>query len=177
MVMDDLIMRLRNIFSEQKRPAFERRRPVRHILFLTIPTGLLFSILNYLDGKPVLALIELAIMLGVLAPLCWVIRNDRYIGVGETVVMLAGVALFSALLVTGGKAGAGSSWIFVYPFLAFYINCCKFRDTNNIKTVFLKISSCDGYSFYRLIYRTRADGLCFSMFILANDSSNSSCNG
>ena len=122
MVMDDLIKQLRNIFSEQRRPAYERRRPVRHILYLTIPTGLLFSILNYLDGKHGLALIELVIMLGILAPVCWVIRHDRYIGLGESIVMLAGVALFGALLVTGGKAGAGSNWAFVYPFLAFYIN-------------------------------------------------------
>jgi len=122
MVMDDLIKQLRSVFSEQKRPAYERRRPVRHILFLTIPTGLFFSILSYLDGKHGLALVELVIMLGVLPPVCWVIRHDRYIGVGETLVMLAAVALFSALLVTGGRSGAGSSWIFVYPFLAFYIN-------------------------------------------------------
>lgn len=117
-----LVEQLRRAFSAEERPAYARRKPVQHILFVAIPTGLVFSVLNLLGGHYQLALVEIIVMGFMLPPVLWLVKRDDRIGVCENITMVAAVIMFTALLVTGGKAGAGSNWIFVYPFVAFYIN-------------------------------------------------------
>jgi len=119
---NSIITHLREAFSEQERPAYARRKPVRLILSLAIPTGSLFSLLNYLTGNYGLALIEIIVMVFMLVPVYWLVKKDGYISLSENIVMLAAVIIFATLFMTGGMGGAGSNWIFIYPFVAFYIN-------------------------------------------------------
>jgi len=121
-MLNGLVKQLGIAFSAQTRPAFARQKPVRIILSLTIPTGAIFSLLNYLSGNYRLALIEIIVMVFVLAPIYWLVKKDKYLSLSENIVMLAAVAIFGTLLVTGGKGGAGSNWMFIIPFVAFYIN-------------------------------------------------------
>ena len=120
--MNSLMGQIRRAFSNQKRPAYERSKPVHLILFLTVPTGLVFALFNFLSGNIKLALIESFVMLFILAPVFWLVKKEEYVGLGENIVMLAAVAIFSLLYITGGFGGAGSNWIYIYPFVAFYIN-------------------------------------------------------
>ena len=122
MDLNNLVDHLRAAFSAHERPAYARRRPVQHILWITIPTGLVFSALNFLGGNYPMALVELLVMIFLLLPVVWLVKSDNRIGISETIIMVAAVIVFSTLLVTGGKSGAGSNWVFVYPFVAFYIN-------------------------------------------------------
>jgi len=107
---------------QERAAAFERRKPVRVILALTIPTGLLFSLLNYLGGNDQQALIEFVVMVFVLFPVFWLVKKDEYISLSENIIMFASVIIFGSLLISGGKGGAGSNWMFIIPFVAFYIN-------------------------------------------------------
>jgi len=120
--MKSLTGRIRMAFSKQKRPAYDRSKAVHLILLLTVPTGLVFSAFNFLGGNTKLALIEGFVMLFILTPVFWLVKQDKYVELGENIVMLAAVAIFSLLYLTGGFGGAGSNWIYIYPFVAFYIN-------------------------------------------------------
>ena len=117
-----LLEQLRRAFSTEKRPDYARRKPVQHILFVTIPIGLIFSVLNFLGGHHGLAMIEIVVMVFVLLPILQLVKRDDRIGACENIIMVAAVIMFTTLLVSGGKSGAGSNWIFVFPFVAFYIN-------------------------------------------------------
>lgn len=121
-MLEVFLARSREVFSSLKRPASERIGPVLFILYLTIPTGITFALINYLSGNRTLAMIEFVVMVFVLMPVFWLTKKGRYIGLCEHIVMLAAVLMFGTLLVTGGKAGAGNSWMFIIPFVAFYIN-------------------------------------------------------
>jgi len=121
-MLNGLLEHLRRIFSTRERPAYARQKTVRFILNLTIPTGSVFSLLNYRSGHYKLALIEILVMFFVLAPVYWLVKKEGRIGLSETIVMLAAVIIFGTMLVTGGKGGAGSNWMFVIPFVAFYMN-------------------------------------------------------
>lgn len=121
-MLNGLLIQLKRAFSVQERPAIARRTPVRVILSLTIPTGLIFSLLNYFSGDYQQALIEFIIMVFVLAPVYWLVNRDEYISLSETIIMFAAVIIFGSLLISGGAGGAGSNWMFVIPFVAFYIN-------------------------------------------------------
>jgi diguanylate cyclase (GGDEF)-like protein len=109
------------VFSNQKRPAYARHRAVYLILCLTIPVGIIFSFLNYMAANYRLAVVESFVMI-FLTPVFWLVKKDKHINLSENIVMVAAVIIFSALYITGGKGGAGSNWIFIYPFVAFYIN-------------------------------------------------------
>lgn len=121
-MFSDMTTTLKTVFSEQKRPAYARRKPVFLILCLTIPVGSIFSLLNYFTGNYRLALVEIFVMLFILTPVFWLVKKDHLVSLSENIVMLAAVIIFSSLYITGGKAGAGSNWIFIFPFVAFYIN-------------------------------------------------------
>jgi len=120
--MSTLMGQIRRAFSNQKRPAYDRSKAVHLILFLTVPTGLVFSAFNFVSGNTKLALIEAFVMLFVLAPVYWLVKKSEYIDLGENIVMVAAVGIFSILYITGGFGGAGSNWIYIYPFVAFYLN-------------------------------------------------------
>jgi len=119
---DDIPARLRAAFSPLKRPSSTRSEPVLFILWLTIPVGMVFSLLNYLGGNYTLAIIEFFVMVFVLLPVYRLVKSGKHISLCEHIVMLAAVIMFGTLLITGGKGGAGNSWMFIIPFVAFYIN-------------------------------------------------------
>jgi|GEM_PF-6628895 len=105
---------------EARLPVAERVSAVRQVLWVAIATGGSFSLFNYAIGFEMLAAIELfaAATLLVLYPV--LVRPERVV-LGERTIMLFSMVVFSALLAFGGVDRTGNLWIFVVPFIAFYI--------------------------------------------------------
>ena len=117
-----LIQRLKMVYEGKPRSAFDRHRPVRLILYVMVPTGLMFSVVNFLHGNMVQSVVEASVCLLLLTPLYWLLKKSGSIALCELIVMVSAVFIFFSLRLTGGVEGTGSHWSFIYPFLAFYIN-------------------------------------------------------
>lgn len=97
-------------------------RQVRTASSIGLLVALLFSGFNFfLANQQLLGLIELASCAALVAPAVWLSRSARWVGLAETLLLLAAVIIFSALIVFGGVEGTGLFWVYTLPFLAFFL--------------------------------------------------------
>jgi len=102
-----------------------RRRALAFTLKLAIPTALFFSPVNYFAGHHWLGLLLLAVGL-VLMPICLAKRKNHLLPLFEAMVMISAIFIFGGLWIDGGIANTGIYWVFIYPFVAFYITGLRF---------------------------------------------------
>jgi diguanylate cyclase (GGDEF)-like protein len=100
----------------------ERVHNVRALAAIGSVVGLPFAIFNMLmPGAFALGVIELVAVLGLVLP-AWVLGRRRLRPrLGENLLALAGLIIFTSLFVLGGVAGAGILWVYVYPFQLFFL--------------------------------------------------------
>lgn len=100
----------------------ERVRRVRMATSIGIVICTLFSFFNIvIADTTVLGVLELAIVLFLLVPAAIVSRVDARIEVSETLLLLAAMVGFAALIVIDGTQGTGLFWVFTVPFLSFFL--------------------------------------------------------
>lgn len=100
----------------------ERMHQVRVATTIGAVVGLLFSIFNLLTpGMLPLGLIELAAVVLLTMPAIAISQLPRWVGFSETLLMLAAIVIFGALIVLGGVESTGLFWIATLPFLAFFL--------------------------------------------------------
>lgn len=100
----------------------ERGRQVRIASSIGLGVALLFSAFNiFVANHVVLGLIELMACVVLVAPAVWLSRSARWASLAESLLMLASLVIFSALIVVGGVEGTGLFWVYTLPFLAFFL--------------------------------------------------------
>ncbi|ATX81289.1 diguanylate cyclase (GGDEF) domain-containing protein [Mariprofundus ferrinatatus] len=99
----------------------ERRKGVRLALFAAIPVCLLFTVVNYFAVHYWLASVLISTTFLLLLPSILLSTSERYIVLAEYLLMFGAVLNFGALFIDGGIAETGVYWVYVYPFVAFYI--------------------------------------------------------
>lgn len=100
----------------------EREQQVRVATVIGASVGLLFAIFNLLtEGMAVLGLIELAAVLLLVVPAFILSRQSRWSAVSESLLLLAAMIIFGALIVLGGVEGTGIFWVYTAPFLVFFL--------------------------------------------------------
>ena len=97
-VVDVLGLRLKDVVGFD-----ERVRNVRATATIGMLVGAVFSVFNILTpGMLSLGLTELAAVVFFLGPAAWLSRNAQQVGYAETLIQLAALTVFGALIVFGG---------------------------------------------------------------------------
>jgi signal transduction histidine kinase len=100
----------------------ERMRQVRVATTIGAVVGFLFSIFNLVTpGMQTLGLIELMAVVCLATPALIISQYRRYVGFAETMLLLAAIVIFGALIVLGGVESTGLFWVYTTPFLAFFL--------------------------------------------------------
>ncbi len=100
----------------------ERMRQVRVATTIGVIVGILFSIFNLLTpGMQTLGFIELFAVVCLATPALIISQYRRYVGFAETMLLLAAIVIFGALIVLGGIESTGLFWVYTTPFLAFFL--------------------------------------------------------
>lgn len=100
----------------------QRTRHVRAVAIIGIVAGIVFSILNFLTVVMVpLGLVELAVALFLFVPALAVSAVPRWRHLSVPLLMLGLTLIAGALIALGGLEGNGLSWVFVTPFVAFFL--------------------------------------------------------
>ena len=99
----------------------ERRKGVRLALFAAVPVCLLFTVINYFAVHYWLASVLFSTTVLLLLPSILLSASTRYITLAEYLLMFGAVLNFGALFIDGGISETGMYWVYVYPFVAFYI--------------------------------------------------------
>jgi len=104
-------------------PSIDLKRPILlRIATLSLITLSSFGIFNLLEQRMTLAALDL-ILAALLAVL--IITNRTHPFRKRTIILFyisISFVLFSYLFCTGGSAGTGIFWIFLFPFIAFFVN-------------------------------------------------------
>ena len=100
----------------------ERVQQVRVATSIGAIVGFLFSIFNLLTpGQLHLGLIELFAVVCLATPALVISQYPRWVGFAETLLLLAAMVIFGALIVLGGVESTGLFWVYTTPFLAFFL--------------------------------------------------------
>ena len=100
----------------------ERIRHVRAVTTIGISVGLLFSFFNLLTPDMfILGMAELGAVVLLLCPAAVLGRQTRYIALAEALILAATLVILGALVVLGGVEGTGIFWLYIAPFLAFFL--------------------------------------------------------
>jgi diguanylate cyclase (GGDEF)-like protein len=99
-----------------------RLRHVRATSTIAVSVGFVFSLFNiFTPGMLALGLTELAAVVFLLIPSMLIIRNPARIAACENLILAAAVVILGALMVFGGVGGTGLFWVYLAPFLAFFL--------------------------------------------------------
>jgi diguanylate cyclase (GGDEF)-like protein len=117
-----LLKRLFGFAHGSAMPIEQRRREVVYLSLVGIATALIFSVanINYY-GFPALGYVQLFVVFAILCPVLWLARHDGLVLLSENLLMIAAVLIFGSLLVFGGIEGTGIYWVYIFPFVAFFI--------------------------------------------------------
>ena len=100
----------------------ERGGQVRVATTIGAITGVGFAVFNlFTEGMLALGLIELGAVLFLVGPAMVLSRQPQWIGLSETMLLLAAMTIFGALMVLGGVEETGLFWVYTTPFLAFFL--------------------------------------------------------
>jgi len=91
---------------------------VTMVMYIALPTVLLFSFINYTYARFTLAAVEF-ITTALLCISIYMLKYDWFLSIARWWLMLLSIVVFTALFVDGGIGDMGAYWALVYPFLAF----------------------------------------------------------
>lgn len=99
-----------------------RARQARATSGIGVAVGLVFSVFNLLTpGMMPLGLTELGAVVFLLLPASLIATRSGGVFVSEALITAATVTILGALIVFGGLQGTGLFWIYLAPFLAFFL--------------------------------------------------------
>ena len=99
-----------------------RARQARATSGIGVAVGLVFSVFNLLTpGMVPLGLTELAAVTFLLLPASLIATRSGGVLISEALITAATVIILGALVVFGGLQGTGLFWIYLAPFLAFFL--------------------------------------------------------
>lgn len=118
-----MVDKLQNLFRREaeSRDREERRKGLRVTLLAAMPVAILFSGINFFEDHRWLAAVLIGVTLLLLLPSYLLAASNRFLILSEYLLMSASVIIFGALFVDGGLSETGVYWIYIYPFVAFYI--------------------------------------------------------
>lgn len=100
----------------------ERGRHVRAAAAIGLVFGLAFALFNiFTPGMLSLGLTELAATVLLLVPAAVIGRKDPLVGIAEGMILLASLIILCALVTLGGVEGTGLFWVYLAPFLLFFL--------------------------------------------------------
>lgn len=100
----------------------ERALHVQSAVAIGVVVGLFFALFNLLTpGMGMLGLTELCAVVFVLGPAALASRRQHWVGVAEVLVMLTALIFSLALIALGGVEGTGLFWVYMVPFVAFFV--------------------------------------------------------
>lgn len=100
----------------------ERVQQLRVATVIGASVGLMFAIFNLCtEGMQVLGLVELTAVLLLVVPAFFMSSRPRWRTTAETLLMMAALTIFGALIVLGGIEGTGLFWVYTAPFLVFFL--------------------------------------------------------
>ncbi len=100
----------------------ERMLHARTTAAIGTVVALAFSLFNlFSEGQFALGLVELGVLLFLLLPALWASGQAQHVRLSENLLLGATVLIFAALVVLGGIAGSGILWVFIVPFVAFFL--------------------------------------------------------
>jgi len=117
----NLFHNLKLMFSGDARYQSDSRyqlNVVTMVIYIALPTVLLFSFINYAYARFTLAAIEF-ITTALLCISIYMLRYDWFLPVIRWWLMMLSIVVFTALFVDGGIGEMGAYWSLAYPFLAF----------------------------------------------------------
>lgn len=110
-------LRLDRMFGQD-----EHGRQVRVATVIGTLVGLSFAIFNLCtEGMLALGLIELGAVLLLVRPAMVLSLEPARVRLAESLLLLAAMLIFGALIVLGGIEGTGIFWVYTSPFLAFFL--------------------------------------------------------
>ncbi|TRZ65384.1 MAG: GGDEF domain-containing protein [Rhodocyclaceae bacterium] len=100
----------------------ERGRHARAAATIGVVFGLAFALFNiFTKGMLPLGLTELAAVVLLLGPAAVIGRNAALAGLAEAMILLASLLILGALVILGGVEGTGLFWVYLAPFLVFFL--------------------------------------------------------
>ncbi|MES0371459.1 MAG: ATP-binding protein [Mariprofundaceae bacterium] len=87
---------------------------------IAAPTAALFSIINFLNDRALLAIIELVAIV-LLIPCFKLLNNKESLPFIKNLLMANAIMVFTALFIDGGIVDTGMSWALIVPFIAFLL--------------------------------------------------------
>jgi hypothetical protein len=106
--------------DQEARP-IERGHQVRTASSIGLVVALLFAVFNIFVAHHTvlsLGLIELAACVLLVGPAVWLSRTPHWFSLAESLLLLASLVIFGALIVAGGVEGTGLFWVYTLPFLS-----------------------------------------------------------
>ena len=117
-----LSARFTQLLDSDLRDQPERDRQVHVTTAIGASVGLLFAIYNLsTEGMMALGLIELGAVMLLVVPAFFMSRRTGWSEFSESLLLLAAMVIFGALIVLGGVEGSGLFWVYTAPFLAFFL--------------------------------------------------------
>ncbi|HET7832284.1 MAG TPA: GGDEF domain-containing protein, partial [Gallionella sp.] len=117
-----LLRRLFGLAHGSPMPFEKRRKEVVYLTLIGSATALIFSIANIrYFGYPALGYLQLSLIILFLGPVLLLARHDKSMPMAESLLMVTAVLLFGGLLFFGGIEGTGIYWVYIYPFVAFFV--------------------------------------------------------
>ena len=89
------------------------------LMYISLPTVLTFTVINYVYGRFTLASIESIASILLCFSIYMLKRYDWFLPLARWGFMGLGIVVFTALFVDGGIGNIGAYWSLVYPFMAF----------------------------------------------------------
>ena len=100
----------------------ERARQIQLAAVIGALVALPFVVRNaFISPLPVVAATELAVVVFLLLPALRLARHRQALTLAESLVLMAGFAIFGILLVYRGIQGTGMFWALLFPFLSFFL--------------------------------------------------------
>ncbi|MDQ6958353.1 MAG: ATP-binding protein [Mariprofundaceae bacterium] len=117
----DIFHNLKLMFSGDARyqsDSYYQLNVVTMVMYIALPTVLLFGFINYAYARFTLATVEF-ITTALLCISIYMLKHDWFLSLARWWLMMLSIAVFTALFVDGGIGDMGAYWSLVYPFLAF----------------------------------------------------------
>jgi len=98
-----------------------RREKLRNSCIVGLPVTLYFSWFNTTIGFWTLGWIQFGVAVFLLAPALVLAARNILLPLAETMLMVSLIVIFGGLQIFGGIEATGIYWVYVFPFIAFFI--------------------------------------------------------
>ncbi|HXU93539.1 MAG TPA: phosphodiesterase, partial [Gallionella sp.] len=98
-----------------------KQERIRAAAMIGLPVILYYSLYNLQAGLQVLAWLQFGVAFLLLAPALVLAVKNMLLPLSETLLMVSSVVIFGYMQVSGGLDATGVYWVYIFPFIAFFI--------------------------------------------------------